>query len=220
MASECFLVGCFLGYDIVLAAIFALVTLALSIFALRVSAITSERSVKLFGFGFLLISLSYFAKAFFNFLVLPGLGSSVPTMMKLSFVLSLVYLGAYAHMILMLAGLIVLAYMTFNVKDARILAILLLLGFLPVIISDNPFAVFYLLASLCTLFIVYYYVKNYFKKRQLLSLMTAVAFILLFLGCIHFFASSMNPLFYVLANMLELGAYVLIFINFCLVLRK
>jgi len=220
MPAGCFLLGCVFGYDLVLAVVFGLITLALAAFSLKLSKLTSQRPAKLFGIGFLLISLSYFAEAFFNFLVLPQIGSAVPTMMKISFALRLEFLGAYAHILLMLAGLIVLLYMTFNVKDKKTLAATLLLGILPVLLSDEAFIIFYMVSSVCLLFIVHYYIKNYFKKRQLLSLTTAIAFILLLLGNIHFFFSQANPILYVMGHILLLGAYILIFANFYLVLRK
>ncbi len=221
MAVEFFLVSPFFGYDIVFAIIFAIVSLALAIFALRISKVTSQSSTELFGIGFLLISLSYFSDSIFNFIMLPQLSSTtVPTMIKLSFLTRLEFLGAYAHIFFMLSGLVILLYMTFDIKNRKVLAALLLLILLPILLSDDAFVLFYLAASTCLIFIAYYYIKNYFKHRYVTSLVTAVAFVLILFANIQLIFSSSDQFFYVLGHLLELVAYILIFVNFYLVLKR
>ncbi|VVB74770.1 Uncharacterised protein [uncultured archaeon] len=213
----------FFGYDIGFELICGLIALLLALFALRLSKITSERSVGLFGKGFLLISAAYFFQALFNFLMFTQLGEEIITMQDIVVAQALQTIGAYGHMIFMAAGVIVLLYMTFEVKKPQILAIMFLLALIPLILSENPFNVFYFITTICFAFVAWHFLKNYFKHRKRMPLITAIAFLFLLFGSLQFFFSINahgDPMFYAMGHLIVLAAYLLIIINFYMVLKK
>ena len=210
----------FFGYDIIFELIFAVVALSLGLFALRVSHLTSQRSANLFGKGFLLISISYFFQAIFNFLFLSQLGNQLFTPSDASVLLLFQTVGAVGHILFMLAGLVTLLYMTFEHRNKKLLFTLIALTIVPLLIVDDYFVLFYAISTICLTFIAWHYVGNYFKVKHVSSLVAALAFIFILIGHVQYFFSTGNPLLYVFGNGLELLGYLLILVNFYLVLKR
>ncbi|MFA6269516.1 MAG: hypothetical protein WCW13_01780 [archaeon] len=210
----------FFGYDIVFELIFAVVALALALFALRVSHLTSQRSAGLFGKGFLLISISYFFQSIFNFFMLAQIGDHLYTPFDAAMLPIIQQIGAYGHVLFMLTGLVVLLYTSFEIKNKRLFLAFLALAIVPLFIIDDLFGLFYVVSTVCLLFVAWYYVANYLKKKQSLNLVTALAFLLLLIGHAQYFLSINNPPLYVIGHAIELFGYLLILVNFYLVLRR
>lgn len=210
----------FLGFDVALELVFAVTAMILALFALRLYRITSQRAAKLFGSGFLLISISYFIQAALNFLALGELGDPGPLLKSLTEALAYQTIGIYLHIFLMLSGLIVLLYMSFNSKNSKILAAMLLAIMLPLLFDTGILYTFYLVSTICLAFIAWYYVNNYAEKRKSLNLLTAAAFLLLLVSNVAFFFSINAAVFYNAAHILQFAAYILILINFYMVLKK
>ncbi|MEI7961509.1 MAG: hypothetical protein WCI04_04185 [archaeon] len=210
----------FIGFDVTLEIIFAITAMILALYALRLYKITSQRSAKLFGSGFLLISISYFIQAALNFLVLGELNEPSPLFTKVNEILTYQYMGLYLHIFLMLSGLMVLLYMSFNIKNKKALAALLLIILLPLLFDVYITYTFYLTSTIAYAFIAWYYIENYQKNPKRLSLLTAIAFIVMMIGSALFFFSTNQPIFYAIGHILHFAAYILILINFYLVLRK
>ena len=210
----------FIGYDVILELVFAITAMVLALYAIKLYKITSQKSAKLFGSGFFLISISYFLQAVLNFLVLGELNEPAPLFTKINDVLTYQYLGIYFHIFLMLSGLMVLLYMSFNIKNKKALMALILIVLLPLLFDVNINYTFYLISTIAFAFIAGYYIDNYLKNPKKLSMLTAVAFIILMIGSALFLFSANQPLFYAIGHILHFIAYALILINFYLVLKK
>ncbi len=211
----------FFGYGIALELVFALIVLAVAIFALRLYKVTSERSIRLLGTGFLLVSISYFFQSFFNFLLLSKIGEKpFLTINDFSLAFTLEVIGAYGYVFFMLIGLIVLLYMTFEIKKKSIFFVMLLIVLFPILLAENTFFLFYYFSTICFAFVSWHFIKNYFEKKKSLSLMIAISFVFLALSGIPFLLSLSHGAWYVVAHLLGFVAYVLILINFYMVLKK
>ncbi|MFA4887887.1 MAG: hypothetical protein WC595_06775 [Candidatus Nanoarchaeia archaeon] len=123
-------------------------------------------------------------------------------------------------MMLMIAGFMILMYTTFEIKNRSVLCILLLISLVGLFLSSNPLLVYYLVLTLILAFIAGSFVKKYFEKKQVLSLVTAIAFLFLLFGSIHFLFSLNHQVYYVLGRFFELIAYLLILVNVYLVLKR
>jgi hypothetical protein len=211
----------FLGYDIVLQVIFALITLAVGIFALRISKISSQRSVKLFGISFLLISIAYFIKAFLNFMIMSRLNENISLALKVISVNVLNLIALNIHVVLFSIGLITLAYMTFRVKSAKIYTLSLILVLVAIFFAADTLTVYYIISSILLIYIFLHYLINYLNKKKINTLLVMIAFALLLFGNIHFIFSLENStIYYVIGHFLELSAYTLILINLILVRKN
>ncbi|MFH1182073.1 MAG: DUF5985 family protein [Candidatus Woesearchaeota archaeon] len=208
----------FYSYDAFFHIVCTAIALVLAIFSFKLFRLTDQRQAKLFGLSFLLISAAYFIKALFNFAIISVICQE--GLSNLPLILSLDYWGTYLHNVVILSGFLLLLYMTFCIENKHVLAAMISFALIAIAFSENPFAMFYLISTVCLLFISWHFVKNYFRQRRALALISALAFISLMLGNAHFFISVSNESAYVVGHLLELLAYVLILINFYMVFRK
>jgi hypothetical protein len=210
----------FNGYDMWIEFAFALVTLLVSIYAFRVYKLSKQNQSKLFGIGFALISASYFIQSLLNWVIDEGLEHEISITLKTGSIFFLNDLGIYSHIILFGLGLITLTYMTFKVKSAKIYSFMVIILGLSFLFSSNPLFAFYILSCILLVYVCLHYFMNYIKHRQNGALMIFISFVLLLFGGIHFIFSITHSIYYVLAHLLGLAAYMIILINLFLIVKK
>ncbi len=207
----------FFGYDVMLELVFAFVSFLVAVYALKVFRITQQRKTRLFGLSFIFISIAYMLEAIINYLILIELKGGTVSVGDLVEIHSLNIVGVYTHLLFMIIGLVILAYMTFNTEDTKVLLVMLTTSILVIFTGRNLFYDFYLLTVVYLFAIAWYYLSNYQRHKQRSTLAVALAFLLLFLGNVQFVFSITNNLFYALGHIIELAAYLLILLNFYLV---
>jgi hypothetical protein len=210
----------FFNYGIIFTLAFAIITLAVGLFAFKIYKLSEQKSAKLFGISFIFISLHYFIQSFLNFSIVSTLNQNICNVMKIENINTLSVLGAYSHMFLFVIGLATLTYMTLKVKNKTVFALILALPLVSIIFSLNKLYLFYAMASIFLIFISIHYLKNYLKNRQVKTLFILIAFIFLLFGNLHFLVSVNHGVYYVIGHFLELVAYILILLNFILVLKN
>jgi hypothetical protein len=209
----------FFGYDIVLEACFALVSIAVALFSFSLYRRTGQRLVKYFSIAFTLISVSYMIQTLINYFIFAELSENVSRLVKLQTVSALNNVGMMVHIFLMTLGLSILLYTTLKDKRQRTLWLLVLMPLAAVFFSINTLYVFYAMSSIMLAFMLWHYILNYLENRQPHILLVALAFTFLFFGSFHFLVSVNHHLFYAIGHILELFAYILILINLYLVRR-
>ncbi len=210
----------FYGYDIALELLFALITLAVGLVALKVHRLSSQAQVKLFGYSFLLIASSYFFKSVINFLILSKIRGGTCTACKISDILLYDNIGMIGYMILFAIGLGTIGYMTLKIDNWKAHTLLILILALAIIFSINKVYIFYLLSSILLVYILGYYIYNFIKNKQRKVILIIIAFSFLLFGSIHFLISVNHSIFYVIGHVLELVAYALILLNLLLAIKK
>jgi hypothetical protein len=207
----------FFGYDVALEMAFAIITFMVALFAFKVYRMTDQRPAQLFGFAFMLLSLSYIVQSIMNFLIISKVHEQVSHMMLMRSVLIFDTFGIYAHIILSITGFSLLAYMTFHSERARLFLLLASLSLLTIFLAQNTLYIFFLVSSLLLVFITWHHIENYMNHRDPKVLLIVIAFLLLLFSEIHFLISVDHQLFYVVGHAFEFTAYVLILFNFYLV---
>jgi len=210
----------FLGYNVALELIFAIVALIIGAFAFKIYKKTNQQQIKLFGISFAFISASYIVQAIFNTMAIIEANEHTNLLIELSSIVWFQMMGVYTNIILTIIGLCTLAYMTFKTNKTRILYLMIIISLLGIFLSANILYMFFLFSTIYLLVILVHFIKNYLENKQKNSLLIAIAFIFLLIGSIHFMISVNHQLFYAIGHILELIAYMLILTNFYLVLRK
>jgi hypothetical protein len=211
----------FLGYDVGLEIVFALITLLVSIYAFRISKMSGQRSARLFATSFFFISMAYFLKAVFNFLIISRLNENISLALKIASVNTINLIALNFHVVLFSIGLITLIYMTFRVKSARVYSFLLITTLIFMFLAGSPIFAYHLLTSVFLIYIFIHYLLCYLNKKRINNLLMIVAFIFLLFGNIQFiFSISNNEIFYVVAHCLEFLAYLLVLVNLMLVRKN
>lgn len=205
----------FFRVDSVMEIIFALCTLVIALTAFKIYFLTKEKNIKGFAIGFLLLSLSYALWAAITAITIPQVREAVSeTVTGVSdFQISLISaLGINAYMMLFLAGLVILAYNTFNVKKAGIYYLILGPTLVAIVISIEKFITLRIMAVFFLSFIAYYYLQVYHVKQNRKSLGAFLGFTLLLIANLLYLFAPLNELSYVISHGIELSAYVLLLI--------
>ncbi len=209
----------FIGYDIALEAIFAIVTLLVSFYAWKIFNVTRERNVRLFSLAFLFIALSYIAQSVLNLIILARLDDEVCVLMNLQNVYLLSLFGLYMHAILFLIGILLLAYLALKIHSFPTFVLMFFLIFTSLYFTPYKTFMLYLLSTVLLGFIVYYYLANYWANRKMTTLLVAVSMILLFVAYLFFIFAMDNMLYYIVGHVLELLAYLIVFVNLLIIFR-
>jgi hypothetical protein len=205
----------FYAYDLVFHLIFALTSLLLAAVSTKLYNLTGQRQAKLFGIGFFLISASYFTKLLFDSIIFWQWDKT-----SLQSILTIEYWSTYLHYSLALSGLLVLLYMTFQIKNLKILAAMIGMSIVAQAFCEEPFLCFYLISVICFALISLFFLQNYSRNRCSLAFFSAMAFVLLLVSSILFVLPADNDLLYVVGHVFELTAYILILANFCLLFKR
>jgi hypothetical protein len=210
----------FLGYDVALELLFALVSLLVGILALRVHKESGQPFVKLFGAGFIFIAASYFLHALFNLIIISEARQNPYLAINFITYAYLKTLGFYAHLFFMTLGLSILAYMTFKTDKQQLFWLLFLLSLAGITLSKNDLYTFYITTTILTFFISLHFTINFVRNKNTKTFLVFLAFLLLFISKLHFVFSIHNNMLYALGHIIELIAYGLIGWNFYLVRKR
>ncbi len=207
----------FFGYTIFLGILFSIITLIVGIYALKIYKLSFQRQSKIFGIGFILISISYLIRTVLTIVLFSKIKTNV---ISLSTFNLWSIIGLYSHSILFIIGLLTIIYMTTGVKSLRLYSLFIILLIISLIFHPFRLEFFELLSSVLFLYIIYHYLKVYIKNRQIKNLTILIAFILLLLTHIDLIFSVTHGNYYVVADIISLVSYLIILINLILISRK
>jgi len=211
----------FLGYDVILQILFAVVTLVVSVYAFRISRMSNQRSARLFATSFFFIAMAYILKAVFNFLIISSLNENISLALKIASVNTINLIALNFHIILFTIGLITLLYMTFRVKSARVYTFLLITALMFMFLAANPVFSYHVFSSLLLLYILIHYLSHYIQRRRINNLFMMIAFFFLLLSNVQFmFSINNSAIAYVVAHCLEFLAYLLVLVNLVMVQKN
>jgi len=208
----------FVGYTLGLELIFAIVTLCVSLLAFKVYKITKEREPKLFSIGFLSIFFSYIIWFALNLVALFELNESTEAL-NIGTAISLINLGAYAHLFFFMAGIITLTYTTLEIKSRRALAMISSIIFIVIILSESKTVLFYSISAVLILFLAVNYLIKYKVNNNPRLITMLTAFFFLFISMFELALSVNNRTHFVIGHVFMFVAYFLILINLGYVLN-
>jgi hypothetical protein len=220
MATLSFVPEWFITYGLAFGLTFAVISLAVSIYSFKVHRLSGQRQSKLFGFAFLLFSISYFIQFFLNLAIISELKETILNAIEFQDVITLNNIAIFSHMILFTLGLVTLIYMILGIKNRWIYSGLMFISVLFLFLSANKVNFFYILSSVLLVVISVYYLQHSIKYKNTRSVLMVIAFFLLLMGHIHFIFLINHEIEYVLGSFMELSAYILILVNLIRVLKK
>lgn len=204
----------FFGLSIGFEVFFALTTVLVAYYALKVYGISRHKNLRMFGIGFILISLSYSLWAIMNAFISRQVFQGIREMdLDLTNLWLMSNLAVYAHAILFVSGLVLIAYATLKIDSRKTLALILALCIIMIImLCTSKYYIVYVISSILVLFIFMNYVEEYRKSRNKTTGAIMIAFILLLVANLDFIlAINMdNYIHYVIRHILELAAYLII----------
>ncbi|MBS3146420.1 hypothetical protein J4471_01870 [Candidatus Woesearchaeota archaeon] len=204
----------FITFGIVFEALFAIILITISLTAYRFYQVSKQYKLKLFSLAFGSIALYYIIKSLINANLIASENISRAQLLDLG------QLSLAAHIFFMLAGLIILLYISLNLKNNRLFSLLILIIFVTAFVSRNNITIFYVISTILLAYITLHYYEIYKKKPQHNTLLVCIAFLLLLLANLDFILTSVHSIFYVLGHFIEFTSYLLFLINLILVFKK
>jgi len=209
----------FFGYDIALEMLFGLITALVALFSFKIYNLSKQREFRLLGLAFTSISIAYFLWPLLNLFAITRSESGI-NVMSLDGLPSLLLGGVFLHVILFVLGLATIAYLTFNVRNHNLYALLVSLSIIGVIMSARTGWAFNFVSAVLLFYVALYYLGKYQVAGGRRIFLVAFAFVLLFFARVVLIFATRNHLLYVADHIIELGAYGLILISLAKTLRK
>jgi hypothetical protein len=199
----------FFGYDVCLEILFGIVAAFVASYSLKLYKMTKQREIGLFGTSFVLISLSYFTWSLINLFFVKELNETTRVLI-IDKINILNIIGIYSHILLFMAGLITLFYITCKTNDYKLYSALLIISTLTILLAlDKPLAI-YTLSTIILLFITSFYFKSYRQNKNKKTFAIALSFTLLTLANIFMAISNNNYTTYVITHIAELASFIII----------
>jgi len=197
----------FFRIDSLFEIIFSISTLIIAITSFKIYSLSKEKNILKFGVGFLLLAISYAIWAAMNAITIQQLQEKM-TNIEISQLLTISTLGANIYMMLFMAGLVTLAYATFNINKGGIYYLLLGPTLTVIAISLEKIITFRIISIFFLSFIAYHYIDAYSLKQNNKTLGALISFSLLFIANFIYLFAPLNSLSYVISHGIELLAYI------------
>jgi len=208
----------FINFRIIIELLFFIVAGLVSLYSFKIYNLSYQRKSKIFGIGFLLISISYLIRAIITIFLFTRLEEGVRGV-ALENLTVIGTLGVYIHMILFTLGLITILYTTFKTKCWQVYSLIAIIDLLLLKLSANKTISFYAFSAILIFYICIHYTKEYIKYKNGKTALIFIAFILLLLSTIKpILSNTYNT--YVISDIMELGAYLLISVSLFLTFKK
>lgn len=213
----------FTGSGIIIELIFALVTILIAFYAYKVYRIARQRYIMLFGLAFMSISFAYFIQAVLNFFILKQVQSyHIFTTILAPERCPSIQLSIFAvwlHIIFMIAGIALLAYVTMKERGKKIYLLFIALSVIALLFSFDVILTFHLLTSAFLLFITIQHYNRHKSQGTVNSLLVFFGFGFIFLGALQLAAASILGLFYIFGHLTVLVGYLLLLASLLRVVR-
>jgi hypothetical protein len=210
----------FFGYSVALEFLFAVITLLVSLYALKIYRTINLNYIKYLSLSFTFISLSYIIKSIFNFLIISKVNENIFSALKIQSIVLFNAIGLYAHIFFMILGLVTLTFMTFKSEKIRILWLMIVTSLFAIFFNTNVWSMFFLFSTIYLLFLSWHFINNYLQNRQKKTMLIALAFIFLLFGNFHLLIFVKHQFSYAIGPLLEFVAYLMILINLYMVKKR
>ncbi|RME54608.1 hypothetical protein D6777_03240 [Candidatus Woesearchaeota archaeon] len=212
----------FFGKDVIIDLVTVAALFTIFVFAIKYYKINKNKNYLWFGMAFLLMALSFIFKIATNFTIyynvwhVKQIGPVLFTYKVLKKSDLLFYTGFLMYRVLMLLGLYVL--FTRYIKQNNYVKILILYLLITIAyFSDYAYYVFHLTSFALLAMLAYHYFQNYQNRKVVSNLLLFASFALITLTQIIFVFVFYQPIFYVVAQMVQLVAYIMLIITLIMV---
>ena len=188
--------------------VFALVTLLIALYSYKIYKITNQEQTGLFSIAFASISLSYLIQAMMNSFIVLGARNALDAIAPLVFPLSVIAVSL--HVVLMLGGLALLAFVMLKEKNPEVFVLFLFLSFAGLLATKSLILTFYLLSSIYLVFITFRHYCRHKKQGTTNSLLVYLGFAFIFIGNFQLALSMFLGIFFLLGHITILIGYFLL----------
>lgn len=192
----------FFGIDSGLEAFASLIAFCVTLASYKMWKFTKERKYLYFSTSFLLLTLSFAARAITD-AIIEGIFFKLPEQH-----IAYIFLTGYVlHILLALTAYIILFTVTFNITQKSVIALIFLILVPSLLISSSYYLSFYGLSAILLAFITYAYFKNYRKVCKNTACMVFISFVILTIAQVLFLVEIRYKPSYVIAQLTQATGY-------------
>lgn len=197
----------FLGIDALFDAIFVFITAIISWSGFQAWKFFGDNRYRLFGAGFLALSVSYSILAISNFFVFAEAGPRIAMLFRLVSFHRLFSFGLLLYAIFFLLGLLFLLFLYLEIRDRRTQLLLIVLVLFTVSVGGHISHLFHALLAILFLFIIFELFRKQPCPRSVPGVLVLVGFSFVFIGEVLLSFIIISPHLYVLSHLVTLTGF-------------
>ena len=218
----------FYGFDSIIELIAIIVSVLLVYYSYKCFKLTKENKYLYFSTAFLSLTVAFIAKILGTLTIYrptitrTTLGSTIHQTFTSMTPYSINAIAFIVFIFFTLLGFMILFLIISRLRwnNQRVIALLLYFVFLATWISVIHYQLFYLTTFVLLLLVTYSYYKNYLEIRSEKARFVAIAFGILLISQAFFIFVIYSEIIYVLAELLQLMAFIYLLIPFILIFKK
>jgi len=203
----------FRGIDALFGLVYILVTLLIAAMSYKAFKLTNEKKYSYFSISFLLMSIAFFIYSLTNLILITHMSDTLNNL------LTQFDFAFLVHMILIFAAYTLLLVVTLKIEQKKVIILLFTLMLLFSLFSYQYYIKFHLISLLLLFFLGHQFYTNYLEKKSKNPKLVFIAFYLLTCAQVFFLAMIYHPFFYVVADILQLAGFGVLFFMFMKVLQ-
>ena len=209
----------FYTIDLAFGLVSALVAFFIAGYALRGYILTKDRTGLFFSSTFFLIALGLLSRVLFDYLVKFELTYN-PRFVALQSMTSLQALMLALSIFMVTSGYVFLIALFFKIRSKRIVALLIILVALLTLSTSNAYLTAHVIPAVLLFFVLLHTTENFLKKRTTNTFLVFASFAILLVSELLFLLILKSISFYFVGSTLRVLAYMLLFANMLLVLKR
>lgn len=215
----------FFGIDAAFDTISVIVAILIAIFSFRIYRFTSQARYLALSGAYLLICLSFLVKIITSLsiyfqLFATKVGSTIFVHYSPAKIQLLHSIGLTSFRVMMLLGFLMIYGILWGITDKRVIFLLLYFGMMMTLFSGISYYAFHATNVILLAFIVWKLKLNYNEKKTNMARLVMVAFFLIFISQLLFFAIHLSKELYVFGEAFQLVGYGILLVTSIKVLRK
>ena len=203
----------FRGIDALFGLVYILVTLLIAAMSYKAYKLTEDKKYSYFSTAFGLMSLGFLVYSLTNLALTTHLSNT------LSNVLTEFDFAFLLHMILIFAAYTLLLVVTLKIEQKKVIILLFSLMLLFTIFAYQYYLKFHIISFLLLFFLGHQFYTNYLEKKNKNAKLVFVSFYLLACAQVFFLVMIYNSTFYIIADILQLLGFVVLFYMFLRILQ-
>jgi len=213
-----FSIGRYYGLDSIIEVLMILVSFVISYYSNRVYKLVKEKNYRLFSFAFLAIGISFIFKILSNLTILHRVNVQVANFVfvvfhEFEFMETVNFISLILYKSFHLIGFLILFLLVTKTEKKEKIFLFFYLGLITILFSVYFDFVFHLTLIFILASLTFHFFENYTQKRNLNTFLVFIAFSLILTGHFFFIIESINPLFYLAAEIITLIGFLSLLIN-------
>ncbi len=203
----------FRGVDALLGLVYIIVTLLIAAMSYKAYKLTEEKKYFYFSISFLLMSLAFLCYSIINLLLTMHISDA------LTIGLSRFDYAFLVHMLLIFTAYTLLLIVTLKIEQKKIIVLLFSLMLLFTLFAYQYYIKFHIISFILLFFLGHQFYTNYLEKKNRNAKLVFISFYLLTCAQVFFLAMIYEPNFYIVADILQLLGFGVLFYMFIRVLQ-